>query len=116
MATSSHYDVVVVGASVGGCTAATLYARHGLRVALLEQTSDPSHYKKACTHFLQPVAMRAIRKLGLDRRIEAAGGRPNPLEVWTRWGWIRATPPGSVPCGYNVRRQTLDPILREMAI
>jgi flavin-dependent dehydrogenase len=114
MAAQSSYDVVVVGASVAGCTAAALYARHGLTVALLEKNADPSHYKKVCTHFLQPAALGTLRKLGLDDRIEAAGGRRNDLEVWTQWGWIRANE-GSLPVGYNIRRQTLDPMLRNLA-
>jgi 2-polyprenyl-6-methoxyphenol hydroxylase-like FAD-dependent oxidoreductase len=41
------YEVVVIGASVGGCTAAILYARHGLNVALVEKATDLAHYKKA---------------------------------------------------------------------
>jgi menaquinone-9 beta-reductase len=109
------YDVIVVGGSIGGCTAATLYARAGLRVALLEQTQNPGHYKKACTHFVQPAATRIIRKLGLDKGIEAAGGIRNDLEVWTRWGWIRGGDSSKLEYGYSIRRQTLDPMLRELA-
>jgi flavin-dependent dehydrogenase len=115
MRISRRYDVVVVGGSVGGCTAATLYARRGLRIALVERSADPSSYKKVCTHFIQPAARPTLRKLGLDERIEAAGGVPNVLEVWTPWGWIRPADPGEVSHGYNIRRQTLDPLLRGMA-
>jgi flavin-dependent dehydrogenase len=114
MMAQSNYDVVIAGASVAGCTAATLYARHGLKVALLEKNVDPSHYKKVCTHFLQPAALGTLRRLGVDKTIEAAGGVRNDLEVWTQWGWIRAKSDGP-PSGYNVRRQTLDPILRRLA-
>src|SRR5947207_14163448 len=114
MTPPANYDVVVSGASVAGCTAATLYARHGLKVALLEKNADPAHYKKVCTHFLQPAALTTLRKLGLDKMIETAGGVRNDLEVWTKWGWIR--PAGDGPeSGYNIRRQTLDPILRGLA-
>ena len=67
------YDVIVVGASVGGCTAAILYARHGLNVALVERSTDPAHYKKLCTHYLQPAAVDTIRRLGLTELIEEAG-------------------------------------------
>ena len=51
-----RFDVVVVGASLAGCTAATLYARQGLSVALVESHRDPAHYKRACTHFIQSTA------------------------------------------------------------
>jgi flavin-dependent dehydrogenase len=44
------YDVIVSGASIGGCTAAILFARDGLRVALVEKLSDLAHYKILCGH------------------------------------------------------------------
>jgi menaquinone-9 beta-reductase len=110
------YDVVVIGASVGGCTAAILYARKGLNVALLEKSNDIAHYKRLCTHYLQPAAIGTIRKLGLDSLIEAADGLRNNLEVWTEWGWIRGGDPETLGYGYNIRRQTMDPILRSLAL
>ncbi|MGH2689798.1 MAG: FAD-dependent oxidoreductase, partial [Actinomycetota bacterium] len=81
------YDVVIVGASIAGCTAATLYGRSGVRVALLERASDPAHFKSLCTHIIQPCAEPVIRRLGLDERIAAAGGIRPPGALWTRWGW-----------------------------
>lgn len=116
MSTQKQYDVVVIGASVGGCTAATLYAKRGLKVALLEISKDLAHYKKICTHYLQPVATDTIRKLGLAELIEAAGGRRNDLEMWLPWGWVRGGDPEALGYGYNIRRQTMDPILRDLAI
>lgn len=116
MTARKQFDVVIVGASVGGCTAATLYARRGLNVALLERTDDEEHYKKLCTHFIQPGAVGILQKLGLDKKIEAAGGVRNVLEAWTRWGWLRASGTDAVGYGYNIRRQTLDPLLRAMAL
>src|ERR687887_400410 len=46
------FDVVVVGASVGGCTAAKLYAERGARVALVERRPGMDAYKTVCTHFI----------------------------------------------------------------
>src|SRR5947209_6445911 len=105
MSPTRKYDVVVVGGSVGGCTAAILYARHGLRVAVIEKAKDLAHYKKICTHYLQPLALGTLKKLGLDELIEAAGGQRNDLEAWTDWGWIRGGDPARVGHGYNIRRQ-----------
>jgi menaquinone-9 beta-reductase len=111
--TDQTYDVAVVGASIAGCTAATLLAREGASVALIERHSDPNAYKALCTHFIQPCAVPTMQRLGLLPLIEAAGAVPNEIDMWTRWGWIRS--PEGVPYGYNIRRQTLDPILRRLA-
>lgn len=114
-----HFDVVIVGASLAGCTAATLFARHGLSVALLEAHRDPNHYKRACTHFIQPTAWPVISRLGLGEAIREAGGRPNRLSIWTRWGWLDFPDPaadaGRAEIGVNIRRARLDPLVRAHA-
>ena len=115
-----QFDVVVVGASLAGCTAATLFARQGLSVALLEAHRDLAHYKRACTHFIQSTAWPVIRRLGMAEAIMEAGGRPNRLSIWTRWGWLEFpggadgndTETGEADTGVNIRRSTLDPLLR----
>jgi menaquinone-9 beta-reductase len=115
---TADYDVVVVGASIAGCTAATLLGRAGLRVAVVEQRPDPAAYKTVCTHLIQPSATPTIERLGLAQRIESAGGVRNGVEVWTRFGW--ACPPleddyAYPRYGYNIRREKLDPMVRELA-
>ncbi|HTP23133.1 MAG TPA: alpha/beta fold hydrolase [Solirubrobacteraceae bacterium] len=115
---SADYDVVVVGASIAGCTAATFLGRARARVAVVEQRPDLAAYKTICTHFIQPSATPTIERLGLAERVEAAGGVRNGVEVWTRFGWAR--PPladgYSYPrYGYDIRREKLDPMLRELA-
>lgn len=120
-ANSHHYDVAIVGASIAGCTAATLLARAGARVALLESHSDPRAYKRMCTHFIQSSASPTIERLGLRGAIEGAGARPNGLNMWTRYGWISFVPPEARSArlrehpGWNIRRETFDPMLRELA-
>ncbi len=111
------YDVVIVGAGIAGCAAATLFGRGRLKVALIERKADPEDYKKICTHFIQASATPVIQRLGLDHMIEAAGGIRNGAEIWTRWGWIRGSLEGGrYPLyGYNIRRQKLDPMLRSIA-
>lgn len=107
------YDAAVVGASIAGCTAAILLAREGASVALIERHNDPDAYKALCTHFIQPSAVPTMERLGLLPLIQEAGAVPNEIDLWTRWGWIRT--PGGVPHGYNIRRETLDPMLRRLA-
>jgi flavin-dependent dehydrogenase len=119
MTTRPAYDVAIVGASIAGCTAAMLYARQGLRVALIERHADVDTYKVLCTHFIQASATPTIQRLGIATALEAAGAVRNGLQLWARWGWIHATigeQPGRPEYGYSVRRQVLDPILRHATI
>ncbi len=108
----------MVGASIAGCTAATLLGRAGARVALLERRPDPESYKSMCTHFIQASATPTIERLGLAERIEAAGGVRNGIEAWSQYGWIRPALGDGYRhprYGYDIRRQKLDPMLRELA-
>ena len=50
-------DVVVVGASIAGCTAARLLAQQGAEVTLVEKRPDLDAYKVVCTHYIQPSAL-----------------------------------------------------------
>lgn len=112
----SNYDVVVVGASVAGCTAAILFARQGLTVALVERNHDINHYSKLCTHYIQASARPVIKRLGLLEPIKAAGGLDSGSHIWSRRGWIQPLPTeNSSPIGLNIRREKLDPMLRYMA-
>ena len=112
-----RYDVIVVGASIAGCTAATFLARDGLRVALVEAHRDENMYKRLCTHFIQSSATPTIQRLGVDKELDAAGAVHAHGDLWTMYGWTREpeSVPGCPPHGYGVRRATLDPMLRRMA-
>jgi len=107
-------DVVVVGASLAGCTAARLFAQQGAHVTLVDKRPDPDAYKVVCTHYIQPSALPSIRRLGLAAPLEAAGATPAMVDIWTRYGWVRWQDTGYH--GYNVRRRVLDPLLRRMTI
>ena len=114
MVATGRFDVVVVGASVGGCTAARLFALAGARVALVERRPDPAAYKVVCTHQILSSAVPTIERIGLAPLLEARGAVRTHAEAWTPYGgWIRF--PTDVPYGYGVRRQTLDPLLRDLA-
>jgi 2-polyprenyl-6-methoxyphenol hydroxylase-like FAD-dependent oxidoreductase len=109
------HDVVVVGASIAGCTTALLLARQGLRVALVEQRPDPAAFKRVCTHYIQSSAIPTLERLGLMDGIVAAGGVRSRSRVWTRWGWMEPPPDTKVPANVNLRRELLDPLLRTAA-
>jgi flavin-dependent dehydrogenase len=115
------YDVAIVGASIAGCAAATFLARSGAKVALLESHSDPKTFKRTCTHFIQSSASPTLERLGLRGDIEAAGAQPGDLNMWTRYGWISLASDAAKSRtlrehpGWNIRRETFDPMLRELA-
>lgn len=115
-----RYEVVIVGGSLAGCSAAIFFARRGLKVALVERNPDLQAYKKVCTHFIQPSAFPVLQRLGLDEVIETAGGVKSHTHNWNRWGWFsndRLTEEMEpIPPGYCLRREKLDPLLRQMAI
>lgn len=118
MSQGYDFDAAVVGASVAGCTAATLLGRAGARVALVDRRPDAASYKTMCTHFIQAGATPTVERLGLAERIEAAGGVRNGVEMWTRQGWVRPRLGDDYRhprYGYDLRREKLDPILRELA-
>jgi flavin-dependent dehydrogenase len=109
---------VIIGGSLAGSAAATLYGRAGLRVAVVEKQPDPGAYKTTCNHFILASAVPTLERLGLTRKIEEAGGVPNSMAVWSRYGWINAAPPADHPypvTGYNITRRRLDPMVRELA-
>ena len=78
MARNVDHDVVIVGASIAGCTAAVLFARAGLKVALVERKRDLNAYKHLCTHYLQSSATPTLSRLGLTGQLQAAGAGSSP--------------------------------------
>jgi len=63
--TAARYDVAVVGASIGGCTAALAAAGRGDRVLLLEAAPQ----RAAASHageWLHPAAMDGLERIGVD--------------------------------------------------
>lgn len=109
------YDVAVVGASLAGCTTAILLARAGARVALVDKSPDATAHKHICTHFIQSSAVPTLERLDLLERMLEAGALQSRARLWTRWGWIEPPAESSVPEGVNLRRERLDPLIRELA-
>jgi menaquinone-9 beta-reductase len=105
-------DVVIAGGSIAGSSLAALLGRQGIDVTVLEKSPKPEHYKVVCSHFIQAGATPVLQRLGIDATMERAGALRNGLDVWTAGGWY------SMPddaYGYNLRREKLDPMLRELA-
>lgn len=109
------YDVAIVGASLAGCATAVMLARTGARVALVEKNPDPRAFKRICTHYIQSSAVPTLERLGLLEPMMDAGALRAHARLWTRWGWI--APPANTTStpGVNLRREKLDPMIRELA-
>jgi 2-polyprenyl-6-methoxyphenol hydroxylase-like FAD-dependent oxidoreductase len=114
IANPPDYDVVIAGAGLAGCATAILLGHAGFSVALVEKRPDPAAFKRTCSHFIQASAVPAIERLGLLGPIIAAGGLRSRMRAWTPWGWIEA-PPARAGQAVNLRRELLDPMLRETA-
>ena len=116
------WDAIVVGAGPAGCTAATLLAREGLRVVLLEKSAAPP--SKVCGEYLSPGCLRILDRIGAVQLVRAAGARPlSGMVIHSAAGRsLRATYPsgkalGSPPIqALAVRRDRLDPILLDLAL
>lgn len=108
------YDAVIVGASLAGCATAIALGRRGARIALVEKRPDPAAFKRICSHYIQHSAVPALDRLDLLEPILDAGGVRTAIRAWTPWGWI-GTPPAEAREGVNLRRELLDPLVREAA-
>ncbi len=110
-------DVVVVGARCAGSPLATLLARRGLRVAVVEQATFPRD--TLSTHYFEARALAFLNRVGVIEQIRATGApfvgrndvRFDDLE------YVARIPqrPGDVGGGVSVRRMLLDPILADAA-
>src|SRR3954454_2812909 len=108
------YDAVIVGGSLAGCAAATLISQAGARVAVVEKQPDPDAFKRICSHFIQASGVPTLERLALLAPMLAAGGVRSRIQAWTQWGWLKA-PPDEASLGLNLRREVLDPLVREAA-
>src|SRR4051794_9521876 len=114
IANPPDYDVAIAGASLAGCATAILLGRAGFSVALVEKKPDPDAFKRVCSHFIQASGVPALERLDLLDPIMAAGGLRSTMRAWTPWGWIEA-PPEHAGRAVNLRRELLDPMLRDAA-
>jgi geranylgeranyl reductase family protein len=65
------YDVVIAGAGPAGAVAATVLARAGARVALIDRARFPRH--KLCGDTLNPGVLAILKRLNLGSMAEACG-------------------------------------------
>lgn len=108
-----HWDVIIVGARCGGAALASLLARRGKRVALLE-ASERGTDMPMSTHLMQPPGMDVLDRLGIGSRVRAAA----PPSHYMRLALDDASAIAPMPEGrpaYCIRRALLDPWLQQTA-
>jgi 2-polyprenyl-6-methoxyphenol hydroxylase-like FAD-dependent oxidoreductase len=113
------YDVVVIGARIGGSTLATLLGEAGLRVLLIDRASFPS--PTLSTHYFRGGrAVTVLKHLGVLDSVLALGCPPLACQYGYQDGGSAAAvqpaqQPGEVEYCLSVRRVSLDHILVQRA-
>jgi flavin-dependent dehydrogenase len=111
-------DAVVVGAGPAGALTATLLARRGRRVVLVERS--PAYRWRACGVFASPAAVHMLRGVGVDDAEIARVARPIPaMRVETAAGTSFRLTYGDddqlVAPAVGFDRSALDPLLIDLA-
>jgi 2-polyprenyl-6-methoxyphenol hydroxylase-like FAD-dependent oxidoreductase len=113
--TSNQYDVLVVGARCAGSPTATLLARKGYRVLMVDRAVFP--YDTVSTHLLHPPGVVALRRWGLLHRLTATGCPPIDTYAFDFGPFTISGAPGTAeaPVAYAPRRTVLDKLLVDAA-
>jgi flavin-dependent dehydrogenase len=107
-------DVLVIGGGPGGSTAATMLARKGYQVVLLERERFPRDH---IGESLLPASVPVLEELGVLPAIQRAGFLPKwgATMVWgkekTPWSWYFRETNQKYPHAYQVWRPHFDQLL-----
>ena len=74
-----HCHVIIIGAGIGGLTAALSLQRHGLKVSIYEQSSELSEVGAGLV--VTPNAMHALNFLGVGDTVAAASNFSSELQI-----------------------------------
>lgn len=79
MDTTTREQILIVGGGIAGASLATVLARDGLEVVVLERDREYREVNKG--ESMMPWGWAEVERLGLADELGAAGGMPNP--TWT---------------------------------
>ena len=109
-----HADIVVIGGGPAGAAAATMLARQGWSVTLLERERFPRDH---VGESLLPASIPILEELGVLPAVEAQGfvNQLRATTVWGRhkepWSWFFGETNRRYPHSYQVWRPTFDHLL-----
>ena len=109
--TGSSTDVVVIGGGPGGSTVATMLARQGIDVLVLERDRFPRHH---VGESLLPASVPVLEELGVMPAVQQAGFLPKwgATMVWGSnsepWSWYFRETNQKYPHSYQVWRPQFD--------
>ena len=109
-------DVIVIGGGPGGSTTATMLARKGVHVLLLERDHFPRDH---VGESLLPASIPVLEELGVLPAVQEAGFLPKwgATMVWGRerepWSWYFRETNRKHPHSYQVWRPKFDQLLLE---
>jgi flavin-dependent dehydrogenase len=109
-------DVLVIGGGPGGSTVATMLARKGFQVVLLEREHFPRHH---IGESLLPASIPVLEELGVLPAVQEARFLPKwgATMVWgkekTPWSWYFRETNQKYPHAYQVWRPDFDRLLLE---
>jgi len=118
MASEFSTDVLVIGGGPAGSAAATMLARQGWRVLLLERERFPRDH---VGESLLPASIPILEELGVLPAVEAQGfvKKLGATMVWGRdrqpWSWFFGETNRRNPHSYQVWRPTFDHLLLDNA-
>ena len=114
----TRYDAIVVGGGPPGTTAATLLARAGWHVAVIDKAVFPR--RKVCGEFISATTWPLLRALGVAEPLLAIAGPPvhcvglyaGDVSVHAE---LSAPTSAAVDCGRAIGREHLDTFLMQSA-
>ncbi len=118
MSRESTTDVIVIGGGPGGSAAATMLARQGWQVVLLERECFPRDH---VGESLLPASIPILEELGVLPAVEAQGflRKWGATMVWGRdrepWSWFFGETNRRYPHSYQVWRPLFDQLLLDNA-